>query len=363
MIQQKETPFPCPESFMRKRKQFIFLQLALFIAVLLSILAAVSLGAVSIPLSNVLSILFHKVPAILPVTQVEPSPLQADIIWELRLPRVLMAAIAGAGLALSGTVMQACVQNPLAEPYLLGISSGASLGAAFSILMNNFFQIPGNIILWAFLGALTASGLVLLLAGAGGRLSTIKIVLAGTVANAFFLSLTNFLIYISNNLDGMRSITFWTMGSLASAKWEQLLAPALGIVICGVYFLSQPRILNSLLVGEEAAITLGIQLNKVRRNYMVISALMTALIVSTCGIFGFVGLIIPHIVRGTLGADHQKTVPAALLLGAVFLIWADLAARTILPNGELPIGIITSLIGAPFFMYILCKKNFAFGTR
>ncbi|MEL7633055.1 MULTISPECIES: iron ABC transporter permease [Sporomusa] len=275
-----------------------------------------------------------------------------------------MAVITGAGLAMCGTAMQSSVQNPLADPYILGISAGASLGATFSILLNAsgiFSGLPTAF--WAFIGALAASLLVMVLSGIGSQVSTVKMVLAGTIANALFSAFSSFIIYIASSAEGIRTVTFWTMGSLAAAKWNNILHPGLGVLLGSIFLLAQSRNLNALLLGEEAATTLGITLQAVRRNIILVTALLTGLIVSSCGVIGFVGLIIPHIVRGFVGSDHRRLLPSAMLTGALFLIWADVLARTALPSGELPIGIITALIGAPFFMYVLFKNSLGFSNK
>jgi len=341
-------------------RSFFKVYLGLLVVLLFSIVVALCLGVVTIAPFDTFRIIFYQLCALNIQDITPPLPLAyLDIIWDLRLPRILMAVIAGSGLALCGTVMQASVQNPLADPYLLGISSGASLGATFSILLSGDHFGTLGIIFWAFAGALLATFLVMLLAGTGQSTSTAKIILAGTVVNALFFSLANFIIYISNNVQGIRSITFWNMGSLASAKWDHLLLPGTIVLLGCLYFLSQPRILNTLMLGEETAMTLGVDPGKVRRYYMIVSAMITAVIVSTCGTFAFVGLIIPHIIRSLIGSDHRRLIPSSILVGAIFLIWADTLARIILQSGELPIGIITSLIGAPFFMYLLMKQTFS----
>lgn len=347
------------DTFIQKRRSFFILLISLTGIALLSILLAVCLGTVKISPEESYHIILYKLFNLNlgnMINQISPSHM--DIIWEIRLPRVLMAAIVGSGLAMCGTVMQASVQNPLAEPSILGISAGAALGATFSILIGGsskiFFGLGTPF--WAFIGALGASFFVLLLSGIGGRMSTVKMVLSGSIASALFIALSNFIVYMSNNAEGIRSVTFWTMGSLAAAKWENLALPAIGITLSCLFFLFQSRILNALLLGEEAAITLGINLARVRRIYLIITALITGLIVASCGSFGFVGLVIPHLVRGFVGSDHRRLLPATILVGAIFLTWADVLTRVILKSGELPIGIITALIGAPFFMYILSKK-------
>jgi iron complex transport system permease protein len=352
------------DGFIQKRRTFFFLTVGLGTAALVSMLLAVSFGTVKISPETAYQIILYKMFNLNIGDAIEQiSPSHMDIIWQLRFPRVLMAAIVGAGLAVCGTVMQATVQNPLAEPYILGISAGASFGATFAILLGITGLSGIGTPVGAFTGALAASLLVMLLSGIGGQLSTVRMVLSGTISNALFLSLSNCIIYVANNAEGIRSVTFWMMGSLAAAKWSNLLLPALGVILCCIFFLSQHRILNTLLLGEEAAITLGVDLNKIRRKYLIISALITGLIVSSCGVISFVGLIIPHIVRGLVGCDHRRLIPSTMLVGSIFLTWADLLARISLKSGELPIGIITALIGAPFFMYILFKQSYGFGSK
>ena len=267
---------------------------------------------------------------------------------------------AGAGLALAGVVMQASVQNPLAEPFILGIASGASVGATLAILIGTAaipFGVPGA----AFLGAILATLAVLMLAGIHRRVSTVKLVLAGAAISALCVAATNFIVYMAADAEGMQSAAFWTMGSLADAKWHSLFLPVLVVTALIVYFLSQLRTLDVLLLGEELAVTLGIDASAKRRLYMGLLALLTGVLVATCGIIGFVGLVVPHLVRAFTGASHRRLLPAALLVGAIFLVVADLLARTLLPAGDLPIGIITALIGAPLFMKLLFGSSGNFG--
>ena len=319
-------------------------------------LYAVSAGSVAVPASDTLAIVTAK------LMGHEPSvdPAVTDIIWELRVPRVLLAMTAGAGLALAGVVMQASVQNPLAEPFILGIASGASVGATLAILLGSGtipFGVPGA----AFLGAILATLAVLMLAGIRRRVSTVKLVLAGAAISALCVAATNFIVYMAADAEGMQSAAFWTMGSLADAKWRSLFLPVLVVSTLAVYFLSQLRTLDVLLLGEELATTLGIDASAKRRRYMALLALLTGVLVATCGIIGFVGLVVPHLVRAFTGASHRRLLPAALLIGAIFLIVADLIARTLLPSGDLPIGIITALIGAPLFMKLLFGSGGNFG--
>ena len=325
------------------------------LAVLLALVAlcAVSAGSVAVPLSDTIAIVTAKLTGAEPLT----DPAVTDIIWELR---VLLAMAAGAGLALAGVVMQASVQNPLAEPFILGIASGASVGATLAILLGSAaipFGVPGA----AFAGAILATLAVLMLAGIRRRVSTVKLVLAGAAISALCVAATNFIVYMAADAEGMQSAAFWTMGSLADAKWRSLFLPVLVVSALAVYFLSQLRTLDVLLLGEELATTLGIDASAKRRRYMALLALLTGVLVATCGIIGFVGLVVPHLVRAFTGASHRRLLPAALLIGAIFLIVADLIARTLLPSGDLPIGIITALIGAPLFMKLLFGSGGNFG--
>ena len=222
------------------------------------------------------------------------------------------------------------------------------------------FISTSGVAFWSFIGAMIASFMVLKLASINGRASSTKLILSGTVISALCTSASNFIISIASDAQGMQNVKFWTMGSLASAKWESILVPLLVTVGCCIYFLTQTRLLNTMLVGDEAAITLGMNLNKKRKVYMVLTSMLTGILVASCGVIGFVGLIIPHIVRSIVGADHKRLLPICIIAGSIFLVWADAVARIIIPNTEMSIGIITSLIGGPFFAYILIKKSNSF---
>lgn len=287
-----------------------------------------------------------------------------NIIWFIRVPRVLLAIFVGIALSISGAVMQATVQNPLADPYILGVSSGATLGATFAIMVgfgtsSIFSQI--GLTFSAFIGALIATILVLVLSTVGGKSTATKLILSGTIISALCSSISNFIIYFSNNKEGIKTITFWLMGSLAAAKWTDIPTVVSIVFTITIFMLTQSRPLNVLLLGDEAAMTLGISLGIYRQLFMILTALLTGVVVSHTGTIGFVGLIIPHIIRGFFGSDHKKLLPLSALLGAIFLVSTDLIARSIIENVELPIGIITSFIGAPIFIYILVKRGYNFG--
>ena len=355
------------DSLISSRSGFIAVQLALVAVAVFSIGAAVALGQVEIPLGHAYRILLYQLTGISigDVSELA-SGSYVDIIWKIRLPRVILALLIGAGLSLCGTIMQAAVQNPLADPYILGISSGATLGATFAILIGFGtvgFLGQSSVAFWAFAGALGASMLVLTLAGIGGKMSSVKLVLSGMVINALCTAFANFIVYFANNAEGIRTVTFWTMGSLAAAKWDRIPLIAIIVGLAIVFYLFQPRVLNTMLLGDDTAVTLGINLSMYRRVYLILAALITGVLVASSGTIAYVGLIIPHIVRGIVGSDHSRLLPTAILAGAIFLVWADVVARMLIPRVELPIGIITALIGAPLFMYILVKKGYQFGGK
>ena len=272
---------------------------------------------------------------------------------DMRSPRVIMGLIAGAGLALCGSTMQMTVNNPISEPYILGISAGATFGATLLIILG----LKSFIGFGAFLGAIIATIIVLVIASASKKITTTSLVLAGVVVNALFSAISNFIISIGANSDNMMTIKFWTMGSLASSSWESILLPFIIILVACLFFMTQHRIMNAMLMGDEVAITLGISLQKYRMIYMLVISFITGILVSSCGIIGFVGLITPHIARALVGTSHQKMIPISIVLGSLFVIWADVLARCLIPNAELPIGIFTALVGAPFFVYIVIKNQ------
>lgn len=354
---------------LRQRHIFLSTLILVFLALLvLSVLLAVTIGTVPIGLKDVYRIVLYNSTGLrIGDADFLSRGTTFQIVWNVRMPRVLMGAMIGVLLAMCGVIMQATVQNPLADPYILGISSGASLGATFSIMIGASAVFTGwlaamGIAFWAFAGALGAMTLVMLLANMGGtRLTSAKLVLAGSVVGSLCGSFTNMMIYIGNDAENMKTVSYWLLGSMASAKWEKLWLPGVCMLLGVLFFLTQTRTLNTLLLGDEAAITLGVDLSKRRRIYMILTSLLSAVAVCTCGIVGFVGLMIPHIVRGFVGSDHRFLLPMAALSGGIFLIWADVAARIVMKNMEIPIGVITSAIGAPIFVYMMVRRSYGFG--
>lgn len=334
-------------------------------AIIFSAVYSVSIGQVNIPFKQSMEILLHAITngKIGSISNIE-SESYVNIILQVRMPRVIFALLIGMGLSLCGVVMQAVVQNPLADPYILGISSGASLGATFAILIGfgsgTIFSQFG-VAFGAFVGAMITTIGVLVLSSIGGKVTSVKLVLSGVVTGALCSSFSSLIIYFANNAEGIKNVTFWSMGSLASSSWEKTPIMAVVVLFGCILFLFQHRVLNTLLLGDESAITLGINLSVYRKLYMMIAALITGTMVAYAGMIGFVGLIIPHIGRGIFGTDHKRLMPGTLLLGGLFLIWADILSRTLIHNVELPIGVITSVIGSPLFIYMIVKKGYNFG--
>ena len=280
------------------------------------------------------------------------------IVMDIRLPRVLLAILTGVALAVSGLIMQAVVGNPIADPYILGISSGASLGATLAIVTGVMSALGSVAVgLSAFLFALLTSVGVMILSRLGGRATSERLILSGLALSAAASSIATLLVYTAKNRDAIREVNFWLMGSLSGAKMSQI-AVIGPIIIALCLFLSvQSRNLNLLLLGDEVAYTLGKDLAKLRSVYIVVVSLLVGLVVYTSGTIGFVGLIVPHMARFLLGTNHRHLIPGTVLLGASLLLWADVAARNALPAGELPTGVVVSVVGAPLFVYLIMKNS------
>lgn len=326
-----------------------------------SIMISVTLGSAKISVSEVYKVLGYKLLGIKAYSEYSSGPMH-DVVWVIRFPRVVLAIAIGMSLSISGVVMQAIVKNPLADPYILGISSGASLGATFAIMLGFGAVLGGNFVgVMAFIGALLVSFGVLLLANIKGSATSSKLILAGMALSAVCSSFSNFIIYIANDKTGMQSVTYWLLGSLAGAKWETDIIILPIVIIACLFFWSRYRVLNLMLLGDDVSITLGTDLHKPRHIYLIITSIMIGLSVYCAGVIGFVGLIIPHAVRMIFGTDHKKLIPISALVGSIFMIFADALSRIIIPNSEIPIGILISMVGAPVFIYLMVKKSYGFG--
>ena len=330
------------------------------VAVLLGTLGvAVSIGSAAVGWVDAYRVLAHHLLG----AGATLDPVVDRIVWQLRLPRAVLACIVGGGLSIIGVAMQTLVRNPLAEPYILGISSGASAGASFFYLgflpplLSKTLTLP----LAAFLGGLASISLVYLVARDGTRVSVARLLLAGVAMSALMASLTSFVTFSSPEPDKLRAVLFWLLGSLNGARWIELPIPAVTTAIGLIAMLVLARPLDAMLVGEEPAQSLGMPVEAIKKGLIGLAALVTGTLVAVSGAIGFVGLIVPHAVRLLVGVPHRRLVPLSFVAGAIFLCWADLAARTILPAQELPVGILTALCGVPFFLVLLRRRNYHFG--
>jgi iron complex transport system permease protein len=278
------------------------------------------------------------------------------IVFSVRLPRIIFAGIVGAALSLGGVVFQALLRNPLADPYVLGISGGSALGAIIGILIGAssfYLGVP----LLAFFGALATVFLVFVVSGeTRGPLLDNSLLLSGVVVNAFFSAAILFFLSIVNSME-LHSITFWLMGDLSRASIEEIYVAAVCLLIGFIVLYRQARKLNLIVQGDETALQLGVNVTNTRQWILIVTSLITSVAVSLAGIIGFVGIMVPHMMRLVFGSDHRLLIPVAALFGASFLVAADTAARVVLAPAELPVGVITALCGAPYFIFLLKRKT------
>lgn len=314
-----------------------------------SLLAAVGIGPAGLTPAEVWSSVLHHLGAGEPSL----SAVRDGIVWQLRVPRVLTAAAVGAGLALCGAVMQATVRNPLADPYLLGLSSGASLGAVVVLVLGVSVLLP----VAAFVGAATALVATLTLAAAAGAVTPTRTVLAGLAVSAVFGALTSLVIFWSATGDSYREILNWLLGSLAGATWTSVAIAGCAVIVIGLPLLATARTLDAFAFGDRSAAALGVDVGRSRRWILTGTALLTGALVAVSGSIGFVGLVLPHAVRLLVGARHRALLPIAALAGALFLVWVDTAARTVFAPRELPVGILTAIIGGPVFAALLLRSR------
>lgn len=331
-----------------KRPTLAVLISSLLALLLASLVLAVTFGPADIAPSEVWQTIGYHLGL---VAENPVGRLRDAIIWDLRLPRVLAAAAVGAGLALCGAVMQALTRNPLADPYLLGLSSGASLGAVAFLLAGAALLMP----LGAFVGAAAAMGLTLLVTQLLGGATPTRAILAGISISALAAAATSFLIFWSATGDSYREILSWLMGSLSGVVWSEALLVLAALLLAGLPVLLSGRSLDAFAFGDTAAAALGVDVARLRWLLLGGTALLTGVLVSIGGAIGFVGLIVPHVARLVTGSRHRVLLPVAMLLGASFMVWTDTAARGLFEPRELPVGIITALLGAPIFLLVLLR--------
>lgn len=328
--------------------------LALSGLLLVSCVLSLGFGSAPVPVEVVARVLLFKVFGIAPEVPAWTAG-QEHIVWLIRVPRMLLGALVGGGLAMIGAVLQAVTRNPLADPHLLGVTSGATLGAVLVVLHVGELIGVLTLLLAAFVGALCSMLLVLAIASRHGRLDSDRLLLCGVAVAFVMMALANLLLFMGDHR-ASSAVMFWMLGGLGLARWELLAVPAASVLLGLGLLLGMARALNALMAGEQTAVTLGLNARSVRLLAFLICSLLTGVLVAISGSIGFVGLMVPHIARRLVGAEHRRLLPVSLLLGSLFLIWVDVAARTLIAPEDLPIGIATAAIGGLFFIGMMRRR-------
>src|SRR5471032_3122410 len=333
-------------------RRYVLLLSALGALLLVSCVISLGFGSARVPVDVVWRIVLNKA---FGLSEVNWSTGQEHIVWLIRVPRMLLGALVGAGLALIGAVLQAVTRNPLADPHLLGVTSGATLGAVIVVL--HVGEVIGILTLpaAAFIGALCSMAMVLAIASRQGRLDSDRLLLCGIAVSFVMMALANLLLFLGDHR-ASSAVMFWMLGGLGLARWELLPIPSLVVVIGLALLFAMARALNALMAGEQTAVTLGLNARNVRIKVFLIASLMTGVMVSISGSIGFVGLMVPHIARRFVGAEHRRLLPVCALMGSIFLVWVDVAARTLIAPEDLPIGVATAAIGGLFFIGLMRKR-------
>ena len=357
MAKTKVSLFP-----IQKRSHYITFCVIMMVVLFLSFVAATRMGSVNLDPSVIKKVLINRFlnKNVYPVTWRESTE---SILWDIRVPRIFTAFIVGAGLTLCGILMQALTKNPLADPYVLGISHGASAGAV-SVIMYGYLSFLGGYgtMAGAFAGAVISIALALRIASIRNKVTATQLVLAGIAVSALFGAITNFMIYYTKTgSDKVKTATYWMMGSLNGSSWMKLKYATIAFIVCLVLISIMAKSLDVLLLGDDVAVTVGVDTDKIKMIIIVIATLLTGIIVSISGTIGFVGLTIPHITRSIVGTKHKRLIPASVLVGGTFLVIADIISRVIVSPEELPIGVVSAFFGAPFFLYLIRKSHGKFG--
>ncbi len=318
---------------------------------------ATGFGAETLPVAAVVEVLTHRFTG-----AVGPDLGLDTIVWQLRVPRTLLAAVVGAGLAVAGAAMQTLVRNPLADPFLLGISSGAGVGAA-AVVTSGLFAGAG---IWALsggalAGAAVAAGLVFAVTVAQGGLTPLRLVLTGTVLGSAFAASSSYLVYRSSDPAAAQSVLFWLMGSLAGADWTRIGLPMTVVVTATSILVGMAGWLDALHLGADTAASVGVPVARLRAGLYVLLAVLVGVLVAVSGGIGFVGLVVPHAARLVVGSRHRVLLPICALGGALFLVTADAAGRVLVRPSEIPVGVLTGLIGAPVFLLLMGRRRYRFG--
>ena len=332
----------------------------LFAAAAVSFVISLTFGSVAYDAIDVWDVVAAHI-GIIPGDDVFGSTIDS-VVWSLRAPRGLLALIVGAGLALAGVVMQTLVRNPLADPYLLGVSSGASVGATAVITIGVFTSFGlYTISVGALFGALAATAIVYLITLAQGGLTPLRLILTGVVASSAFSALASFLVFKAQDARAAQGVMFWMLGSVVGAQWDRLLLPALVVLAAFLILMFMSNPLDAMAAGPDTAAALGVNVERLRQILFFIQALLVGAMVAVAGGIGFVGLVIPHLARIMVGSLHRRLLPIAMVLGAVFMVWVDVIARIAAPPQEIPLGVVTGVLGAPLFLLLMGRGRYQFG--
>ncbi len=346
-----EAALPSGKGVFRVFVPWLLLGLA---GLVVSVSLAVSIGAVHVPLGTVWGVIGHRIlPGLVPHGGWDAS--HEAIVWHLRLPRTLLAALVGAGLAVVGATLQAVTRNPLSDPHLLGISSGGAFGAITALLHTGLVFGLATVPLFAFGGALFATALVLAVSRVANATSPDRLVLVGVAVSFIVMALANVMIFLGDPR-ASHTVVFWMLGGLGLAQWPHLVFPLAILLAVSFWFLLRARDFDAMTIGDETAATLGINVTVFRLSAFVAGALITGVMVAFSGIIGFVGLMVPHVVRMVVGGANLRVLPASLVTGAIFLVWCDILARTVMAPDDIPIGVVTGLIGGLFFVWLLRRR-------
>lgn len=339
----------------RLRRRYALSLLGLLGLLFLAATLGMSIGAVSVPFGQVWAVVWRHISQ----ASAEVADAGADIIiWQIRAPRVALSMLVGAGLAAIGVAVQAMVRNPLADPYILGVESGAAAGAVAVIFFGG--TLGKGIVspaLGAFTGAILTLILVFTLARQGGRVSSLRLLLVGVSLSFALSGITTFMQYATHDPAAQQAILFWLIGGLGGAEWSQIPLMA-GVLAIGVVFIwYYARHLNAMATGDETAASLGMNPDRLRTRLFVVLSLVIAAAVSLVGPIGFIGLVVPHVARLIVGAEHRRVIPVALLLGALYLVLVDVVARWIFAPSEIPVGVLTAILGTPFFIWLIRRRD------
>ncbi len=338
------------------KRLFWFIIFIISVAIF-SVIIATGLGPVYVTPTTTIKVLLSKVPFVSGFVTHTWTDLDENIILKLRLPRVCLGMVVGASLTICGVTMQALVRNTLADPFILGVSNGAATFATLGMLFGTFsFLGTYSISLSAFLGAIFTTVIVYLLSKENGVINVTRLLLIGVAVSMIMSGLTSVIKLSAPNSLGLHNAEFWLSGSLASAKWSYLKIPTIVLIGCITFLMINYRGLNLILLGEDTAVSLGLNTNRLQKQLIIVTSLMAGVTVAVSGTIGFVGLMVPHFTRILVGSNHKKVLPVSALLGGVLVVWVDVIARLIIAPEELPVGVLTAIIGGPIFIIMLKKK-------